>query len=600
MADETQNVRNLVLSVCDLRQHGDIPTARVASQIVTVGTRLYLHGGADEKAAYGDLHVMEIEKASWKELNVGGFSKPTPRYGHSLQAHPDTQSLVLFGGLAEEDSEIMLDEQLQKSFPPPPFMAPTAGSASTRLRPWAHQGSPSSDLFLLQTSTLVWTQPEITGPMPPARAFHSASVFKNQLVVFGGATDANLTQASNELWILDLGKSAWQQPSQTGEVPSARYGHKTVCFQDKLLLFGGAEDDGALFSLDLATQGEYVWSRVEVANTAPLSRSFHSMDLIGDRVFIFAGQTIAEVSDLYIYDSAKSKWSRPLYEGQINVKSHCSTVLHDKLIVFGDDGGGPGQRISRKLFFLNVLQIRDGAGDGDFKFKLVTVGDSGVGKSCLLTRFVQDVYSDFHVSTIGVDFKTVVTMIKGKLVKLQLWDTAGQERFSVVTGNYYRNADGFVLVYDATSRESFDHVDQWLNQIQEHHDCGPSTVKLLVGNKYDLKDQIQVSEEEAKACADRIGAIFVNTSAKTASNVDNAFLSAAAKLVDLRRKNAVQTKSLQLSGGGAGASESDSTGRGRVNLSDAARGPRKTGCCAQGGGSSAASSSGEREGLTQS
>jgi len=180
------------------------------------------------------------------------------------------------------------------------------------------------------------------------------------------------------------------------------------------------------------------------------------------------------------------------------------------------------------------------------------------------------------------------------------WDTAGQERFSVVTGNYYRNADGFVLVYDATSRESFDHVDQWLNQIQEHHDCGPSTVKLLVGNKYDLKDQIQVSEEEAKACADRIGAIFVNTSAKTASNVDNAFLSAAAKLVDLRRKNAVQTKSLQLSGGGAGASESDSTGRGRVNLSDAARGPRKTGCCAQGGGSSAASSSGEREGLTQS
>ena len=68
------------------------------------------------------------------------------------------------------------------------------------------------------------------------------------------------------------------------------------------------------------------------------------------------------------------------------------------------------------------------------------VGDSGVGKSCLLTRFVQDVYSDFHVSTIGVDFKNVVTMVKGKLVKLQLWDTAGQERFSVVTGNYYRTA----------------------------------------------------------------------------------------------------------------------------------------------------------------
>ncbi|CAE7940896.1 rab1D [Symbiodinium necroappetens] len=98
------------------------------------------------------------------------------------------------------------------------------------------------------------------------------------------------------------------------------------------------------------------------------------------------------------------------------------------------------------------MGVKGGVSEGDFKFKLVTVGDSGVGKSCLLTRFVQDYYSDCHVSTIGVDFKTVVTMVKGRLVKLQLWDTAGQERFSVVTGNYYRNSDGFIFVYDATSR----------------------------------------------------------------------------------------------------------------------------------------------------
>lgn len=111
--------------------------------------------------------------------------------------------------------------------------------------------------------------------------------------------------------------------------------------------------------------------------------------------------------------------------------------MHDKIIVFGGVRDKRDkkeviveQKISKKLFFLNVLAIRGGVGagggEGDFKFKLVTVGDSGVGKSCLLTRFVQDFYSDFHVSTIGVDFKTVVTMVKGKLVKLQLWDTAGQ------------------------------------------------------------------------------------------------------------------------------------------------------------------------------
>merc|ERR1712176_791659 len=158
---------------------------------------------------------------------------------------------------------------------------------------------------------------------------------------------------------------------------------------------------------------------------------------------------------------------------------------------------------------------------GDFKFKLVTVGDSGVGKSCLLTRFVQDFYSDFHVSTIGVDFKTVITMVKGRLVKLQLWDTAGQERFSVVTGNYYRNSDGFVFVYDSTNRDSFDHVEQWMGQVQQHHECGPSTVKVLIGNKADMVAEAPpnkvVSEEEGRAKAEAMGAFFISTSAKAAA-----------------------------------------------------------------------------------
>lgn len=177
------------------------------------------------------------------------------------------------------------------------------------------------------------------------------------------------------------------------------------------------------------------------------------------------------------------------------------------------------------------------------------MGDSGVGKSCLLTRFVQDFYSDFHVSTIGVDFKTVVTMVKGKLVKLQLWDTAGQERFSVVTGNYYRNSDGFIFVFDATSRASFDHIDQWLEQVQQHHDLGPSTMKILVGNKYDLKNQIQITEGEARLKAEKLGAIFMNTSAKTAANVDMAFLTAATNLVEMRRATSAQQKTALSSAG---------------------------------------------------
>jgi small GTP-binding protein len=253
---------------------------------------------------------------------------------------------------------------------------------------------------------------------------------------------------------------------------------------------------------------------VQVSGTPPLERSFHSFDLIGKYGFVFAGSTATGLSDLYLLDVPNMRWARPLYEGQVSVRAHAASVMHDKLIVFGGvrdkitPAKSKGQpdvcepRMSRKLFFLNVLEVKGNADDSTCsKFKLVTVGDSGVGKSCLLTRFVQDFYSDFHVSTIGVDFKTVLTMVKGRLVKLQLWDTAGQERFSVVTGNYYRNSDGFIFVYDATSRQSFDHVEQWLGQVQQHHECGPTTIKILVGNKSDMVGSIAVTEEEGRAKA---------------------------------------------------------------------------------------------------
>eukprot|EP00922_Rhytidocystis_sp_ex-Travisia-forbesii_P003910 GHVS01005675.1.p1 GENE.GHVS01005675.1~~GHVS01005675.1.p1 ORF type:complete len:617 (+),score=131.99 GHVS01005675.1:66-1916(+) len=558
---EERTVRNLVLTVCDLKQQGDVPTARVAAQLVTVGTKIYLHGGADDKQGYGDLHLMEIEKASWREMPVGGFSKPSPRYAHSLNLHD--RNLILFGGLAHSpDKEIMLDESMPTSYAPPPFMS---GG-----RPWQHQGTPSHDLFILQTDgQLTWTEADTSGgPRPSARSMHAASVCKAYLVIFGGATDAQLTQTTNDLFVLNLTSMEWLKTEQLGEIPSARCGHKTayVPASDNILMFGGADDDGTVFSLSCASIPNLTWSRVEISNTPPFARTFHSLDLIGDRLFVFAGSTLAGdgAADLYLYQLNKGKWSRPLFDGQINVRGHASAVLHDKLIVFGgsrersdqqrdkldEDGLSTGQhRVSKKMFFLNVLEIREGAGDGDFKFKLVTVGDSGVGKSCLLTRFVQDVYSDFHVSTIGLDFKSVVTMLKGKLVTLQLWDTAGQERFSGVTGNYYRNADGFVLVFDATRRESFEHIENWMKQIEEHHDCGSSsTVLLIVGNKRDLKSEVTVTEAEAKALADKMGALYVATSAKTATNVDAAFLSAANQLVEIRRKAAVASRKSTLGG----------------------------------------------------
>jgi Ras-related protein Rab-1A len=326
---------------------------------------------------------------------------------------------------------------------------------------------------------------------------------------------------------------------------------------------------------------------VQVAGTPPLARSFHSFDLIGKWGFVFAGTTSTSISDLYILDLPNMRWARPLYDGQVNVRAHASSVLHDKLIVFGgvrDKVSGTARkpeiepRISKKLFFLNVLVVKSGVAEGDFKFKLVTVGDSGVGKSCLLTRFVQDFYSDFHVSTIGVDFKTVITMVKGRLVKLQLWDTAGQERFSVVTGNYYRNSDGFVFVYDATNRASFDHVEQWLSQVQQHHECGPTTIKILVGNKSDMGPECVVTEEEGRAKAESMGAFFMATSAKTACNVDIAFLTAAQNLVETRKKQKQQPKAPGVGGGPGGQKLGGPAQGGQQNKGKCA--------CGGGGGSS--------------
>ena len=104
----------------------------------------------------------------------------------------------------------------------------------------------------------------------------------------------------------------------------------------------------------------------------------------------------------------------------------------------------------------------------DYVFKLVLIGDSGVGKSCLLLRFADDTYTESHISTIGVDFKIRTIQLDGKTIKLQIWDTAGQERFRTITSSYYRGAHGIIVVYDTTDSETFEHVKTWLHEIERY------------------------------------------------------------------------------------------------------------------------------------
>ncbi|EDQ88622.1 uncharacterized protein MONBRDRAFT_37450 [Monosiga brevicollis MX1] len=164
----------------------------------------------------------------------------------------------------------------------------------------------------------------------------------------------------------------------------------------------------------------------------------------------------------------------------------------------------------------------------DYLFKLLLIGDSGVGKSCLLLRFADDTYSETYISTIGVDFKIRTIELEGKTIKLQIWDTAGQERFRTITSSYYRGAHGIIVVYDVTDKESFDNVKQWLTEI-ERYAC-ENVNKLLVGNKSDLQSKKQVDYTTAKAFADERGIPFLETSAKSATNVEQAFMTMASEI----------------------------------------------------------------------
>ncbi|KAK4255565.1 hypothetical protein QN277_008551 [Acacia crassicarpa] len=162
-----------------------------------------------------------------------------------------------------------------------------------------------------------------------------------------------------------------------------------------------------------------------------------------------------------------------------------------------------------------------GDDDYDYLFKVVLIGDSGVGKSNLLSRFTKNEFSLECKSTIGVEFATRSVHVDDKIVKAQIWDTAGQERYRAITSAYYRGAVGALIVYDVTSHITFESVERWLKELRGHTDA--NIVIMLVGNKADLRHLRSVSTDDARAFAERENVFFMETSALESLNVDNAF-----------------------------------------------------------------------------
>lgn len=160
-----------------------------------------------------------------------------------------------------------------------------------------------------------------------------------------------------------------------------------------------------------------------------------------------------------------------------------------------------------------------------YLFKYIIIGDTGVGKSCLLLQFTDKRFRHDHDLTIGVEFGSRMIKIEDKEIKLQIWDTAGQESFRSITRSYYRGAAGALLVYDITRRDTFTHLSNWLQDARENGNA--DMVITLVANKTDLDSRRTVSKEEGESFARENGLIFVEASAKTSTNVEEAFRNTA-------------------------------------------------------------------------
>jgi small GTP-binding protein len=210
------------------------------------------------------------------------------------------------------------------------------------------------------------------------------------------------------------------------------------------------------------------------------------------------------------------------------------------------------------------------AGDPDFLLKIVLIGDSGVGKTNLLSRFTRDQFTVDSKSTIGVEFATKTLEIDSKTVKAQIWDTAGQERYRAITSAYYRGAIGALLLYDVSSALTFQSLTRWLQELRENADA--SICVMLVGNKCDLQELRAVSTEEGIGFAKSENLLFIETSALDATNVQESFKRLITEIVNRLSKK-------ELAGPSGTPPASGTAINQGVSIAEPAQDVQKKGCC---------------------
>ena len=152
--------------------------------------------------------------------------------------------------------------------------------------------------------------------------------------------------------------------------------------------------------------------------------------------------------------------------------------------------------------------------------KLLLLGDSSVGKTSILLKYISNKFDESSISTVGVDYMDKIIDYNKFKIKLQIWDTSGEEKFRTITKNFYRNADGLLVVFDLTKKESYDHIRSWINEAKENND---KLKTILIGNKLDLKDERMVTIDVAKQFAEKNNLKYIETSAKDGTNINESF-----------------------------------------------------------------------------
>ena len=164
-------------------------------------------------------------------------------------------------------------------------------------------------------------------------------------------------------------------------------------------------------------------------------------------------------------------------------------------------------------------------------YKILLLGDSTVGKTCFLLRYIDDSFLDLHMATIGLDYRLKTMILEDqKIVKVQLWDTAGQDKFRAITRNYYKGASGIILIFDVTNIKSYENIKKWINEIKE--EISEQVSIVLIGNKIDNVNERKISKEEGVKLANEIGVKFFETSAKTGEGINESVFFLVKKIFD--------------------------------------------------------------------